>query len=122
MSANDLIELHSHPLDEIAVIDLRIHLEFNRAHLKDSINIPFSLISLGDVRLEVLNIPDLEARLANKIVIIASNSYENAVLICFVYAKTKFKIKLLIFSLLIFCWIAARNGFNILHSYLLETS
>lgn len=81
ISANDLIELHGQTPDEIAVIDLRSHLEFNRAHLKDSINIPFSSISLGDVRLEALNIPDLEARLTNKIVVIASNSHENAVLV-----------------------------------------
>lgn len=81
ISANDVIELRSEKPEEIAVIDLRSHLEYNRAHLKDSINIPFASISLSDVRLEALNIPDLESRLSNRIVVVASNSHENAILV-----------------------------------------
>lgn len=69
--------------EEIVVIDLRSHLEFNRAHLKDSINVPFASISLSDVRIEALNVPDLEARLINRIVVVASNSHENAILVRF---------------------------------------
>lgn len=81
ISANDLIELQNEKPDEIAVIDLRNHSEYARAHLKDSINIPFASISLADVRLEALNIADLEARLTNRVVVVASNLHENAVLV-----------------------------------------
>lgn len=81
ISANDVIELRSEKPEEITVIDLRSHLEYHRAHLKDSINIPFASISLSDVRLEALNVPDLEGRLTNRIVVIASNSHENAILV-----------------------------------------
>lgn len=87
ISANDVIEMNSEQPQEIAVIDLRSHLEFNRAHLKDSINIPFSSISLGDVRLEALNVPDLETRLTNRVVVIASNSHENAILVSYNHNK-----------------------------------
>lgn len=81
ISANDVVKLNSENPEEIAVIDLRSHLEFNRAHLKDSINIPFASISLSDVRLEALNVPDLEGRLTNRVVVVASNSHENAILV-----------------------------------------
>lgn len=82
ISANDVIRLKNEKPHEIAVIDLRSHLEFNRAHLKGSINIPFASISLSEVKLEALNIPDLEARLNNQIaVVVASNSHENAILV-----------------------------------------
>lgn len=81
ISANDVIELNRDRPDEIAVIDLRSHLDFNRAHLKNSINIPFASISLSDVRLEALNVPDLEGRLSNRVVVVASNSHENAILV-----------------------------------------
>lgn len=82
ISANDVVKMNSESPEEIAVIDLRSHLEFNRAHLKDSINIPFASISLSDVRLEALNVPDLEGRLTNRVVVVASNSHENAILVC----------------------------------------
>lgn len=81
ISANDVIDMKDQRPEDICVVDLRSHLEFNRAHLKDSINIPFASISLSDVRLEALNIPDLEARLTNRIVVVASNSHENAILV-----------------------------------------
>lgn len=78
-----MIELRNQRPQEIVVIDLRSHLEFNRAHLKDSINIPFASISLGNVRLDALNVPDLEARLANRVVVVANNSHENSILVNF---------------------------------------
>lgn len=81
ISANDVIDITTERPDEIAVIDLRSHLEFNRAHLKGSINIPFASISLSDVRLDVLNVPDLKANLTNRVVVVASNSHENAILV-----------------------------------------
>lgn len=84
IGANDVIELKSQRPQEIVVIDLRSHLEFNRAHLKDSINIPFASISLGDVRLDAL-VPDLEARLANRVVVVASNSHENSILVIWIF-------------------------------------
>lgn len=87
ISANDLIQLQNEKPDEIAVIDLRSNSEYNRAHLKDSINIPFASISLADVRLEALNVVDLEARLTNKVVVVASNSHENAILVSFFESK-----------------------------------
>lgn len=81
ISASDVIDLKSQRPEEIAVIDLRSHLEFNRAHLKGSINIPFASISLSDIRLDALNVPDLEARLNNRVIAVASNSHENAILV-----------------------------------------
>lgn len=81
ISANDVIDLMSENTEKIAVIDLRSHLEYNRAHLKDSINIPFASISLSDVRLGALNVSNLEGRLSNRVVVIASNSHENAILV-----------------------------------------
>lgn len=81
ISANDVIGLSREKPELLAVIDLRSHLEYNRAHLKESINIPFASISLSDVRLEALNVPDLEGRLNNRVVVVASNSHENAILV-----------------------------------------
>lgn len=81
ISANDLVQLVHEKPNEVAVLDLRNILEFNRARLKGSINIPFSSISLGDVRLEALNVPDLETRLANRNVVIVNNEHENSVLV-----------------------------------------
>lgn len=68
--------------DSVAVIDLRNNLEYRRAHIENSINIPFTSISLGDVRLEALNIPDLEARLTKRTVVVVSSLHENMVLVC----------------------------------------
>lgn len=81
ISANDVIDIKNQRPEEITVIDLRGHLEFSRAHLKDSINIPFASISLSDVRLDVLNVPDLKAHLTNRVVVVVSNSHENAILV-----------------------------------------
>jgi TBC domain-containing protein kinase-like protein len=46
----------------------------------NSINIPFTSVSLSDIRLDSLNVPELDKELANRIVIIISVSHENAVL------------------------------------------
>lgn len=82
ISANDLIHLVNEKPDEVCVIDLRGHLEFNRAHLKDSINIPFASISLNDVRLDALKVTDLENRLMNRnVVAVVSTMHENAILV-----------------------------------------
>lgn len=81
MSANDLIDLVNNKPDEVVVIDLRNNLEFKRVWLKNSINIPFTSISLGDVRLDALNVPDLELKLTNKIVVVVSNLHDNTVLV-----------------------------------------
>lgn len=40
---------------------------------------------LGDVRLESLNVPDLEQRLNNKIVVVVSTHHENAVMVTEAY-------------------------------------
>lgn len=81
MSANDLIDLVFNKPDQVVVIDLRNSLEFKRVWLKNSINIPFTSVSLGDVRLEALNVPDLETKLTNRVVVVVSNSHDNAVLV-----------------------------------------
>lgn len=81
ISANDLVSLVNEKPDEVVSLDLRSHLEYNRAHLKCSINIPFASISIADVRLDALNIPDLEAKLINRNVVVLSTSHENAVLV-----------------------------------------
>lgn len=83
ISANDLVSLVNEKPDEVISIDLRSHLEYNRAHLKCSINIPFASISIADVRLDALNIPDLEVKLTNRNVVVLSTSHENAVLVGF---------------------------------------
>lgn len=81
MSANDLLDLVNNRPDEVAVLDLRNSLEFKRVYLKNSINVPFTSVALGDVRLEALNVPDLEARLANRVVVVVSTLHDNAVLV-----------------------------------------
>lgn len=81
ISANDLVKILTESPNGLIVIDLRNQLEFKRAHLKDSINIPFASVSLSDIRLKALNTSDLEHRLANRVVVVASNLHENAVLV-----------------------------------------
>lgn len=88
ISANDLIRLVNEKSDEVVVIDLRSHLEFNRAHLNGSINIPFASISLSEVRLDALQVPDLETRLANQnVVAVVSTMHENAILVRTIWQK-----------------------------------
>lgn len=81
ISANDVAMLVHNEADKVVVIDLRNSLEFKKIHVRDSINIPFTSVSLGNVSLDGLNVPNLESKLADKIVVIASNSHENAVLV-----------------------------------------
>lgn len=80
ISANDLVKLLNAP-ETVAVIDLRSHMDYKRAHIDGSLNIPFTSLSLGDVRLDALNVDHLERRLANKTVVVFSTFHENAILV-----------------------------------------
>lgn len=80
ISAADLIQLVSDGGDQVVVIDLRNKADFRKSHIYNSINIPFTSISLGDERLEALGVPNLEQMLQRKIVVIINNFHENAVL------------------------------------------
>lgn len=73
--------LHETP-DRLIVIDLRSNLEYNRAYIEGSVNIPFTSVLLGDTRLESLA-PQLhlETLLINKIVVVVSCLHENSVLV-----------------------------------------
>lgn len=126
ISANDLVKLLTESPDEVVIIDLRNNLEFKRAHVKDSINIPFSSVTLSDVRLNALNITGLEQRLTHRIVVVASTMHENAVLVLF---ETTHKRDSLLYDFFLFqfskhlleCGTARvctlHNGFNLLHSF-----
>lgn len=81
ISAADLIQLVSDGNKQAVVIDLRNKMDFRKSHIYNSINIPFTSISLGDVRLEALGVPNLEQLLQRKIVIIVNNFHENSVLV-----------------------------------------
>lgn len=80
ISANDLVKLLNTP-ESVAIIDLRTNMDYKRAHIDGSINIPFTSLSLGDVRLDALNVDNLESRLANKIVVVFSTFHENSILV-----------------------------------------
>lgn len=81
ISANDLVKLITESPDKVVVIDIRNSIEFNRAHVKDSINIPFVSVKLNDKCLDALNMPDLEKRLLNRTVVVASSIHQNGVLV-----------------------------------------
>lgn len=82
ISAADLIQLVSEGGEEVVVVlDLRNKMEFQKRHIYGSINIPFTSISLGDVRLEALGVPNLELILQRKIVVVVNTMHENAVLV-----------------------------------------
>lgn len=82
ISAADLIQLVSEGGEDVVVVlDLRNKQEFRRAHIYSSINIPFTSVSLGDVRLEALGVTNLEQTLQRKIVVVVNNQHENAVLV-----------------------------------------
>lgn len=82
ISANDLQKLLKSKPDQVLVIDLRSIPEFNRSHIKNSINVPFNSIMLSDRRLEALNVPDFAKRVReNSIKVIVSMSHENACLV-----------------------------------------
>lgn len=82
ISANDLVKLLHESPDRLIVIDLRSNLEFKRAYIEGSVNIPFTSVLLGDIRLESLA-PHLhlETLLSNKIVVVVSCLHENSVLV-----------------------------------------
>lgn len=81
ISAADLIQLVSEGGDEaVVVLDLRNKMEFRKSHIYNSVNIPFTSVSLGDVRLEALGVPNLEQILQRKIVVVVNTMHENAVL------------------------------------------
>lgn len=82
ISAADLLQLVSEGGEEVVVVlDLRNKMEFQKRHIYSSINIPFTSISLGDVRLEALGVPNLEQILQRKIVVVVNTMHENAVLV-----------------------------------------
>lgn len=82
ISATDLIQLVSEGGEDVVVVlDLRNKMEFQRRHIYNSINIPFTSISLGDERLEALGVANLEQILQRKIVVVVNTMHENAVLV-----------------------------------------
>lgn len=82
ISAADLIRLVSEGGDdEVVVIDLRNKTDFRKSHVYNSINIPFTSISLSDVRLDALGVPKLDQILSGKIVIVVHTFHENSVLV-----------------------------------------
>lgn len=90
ISASDLTKLLDNEPKRIMIIDLRSNLEFKRAHIADSLNIPFTSVQLGDERLETLNVPDLENQLHNKIVIVISTLHDNSIMVCINYNSILF--------------------------------
>lgn len=82
ISANDFVHLLNEDTAKIAVIDLRSNVDFKRAHINCSINIPFSSAMLAETRIDALNIPDLEKLLSNKVVCVLSTQHDNAILVC----------------------------------------
>ena len=82
ISAADLIQLVSEGGEEVVVVlDLRNKMDYRKSHIYNSINIPFTSISLSDERLEALGVPNLEQTLQRKIVIVVHTVHENAVLV-----------------------------------------
>lgn len=65
----------------MVLIDLRSDIEFKRAHVKNSINIPFTSVTLEAPLISTLNVVDLEQRLTKRIVVVADTMHENAVLV-----------------------------------------
>lgn len=84
ISASDLVKLLGTP-NSVAVIDLRSNLDYKRAHIEGSINIPFTSVSLSDVRLDALRVENLQQRLENRIVVVVSTFHDNAVLVRNIY-------------------------------------
>lgn len=105
ISAKDAVRLLIDSPERICVIDLRSSLEYKRIHIENSINIPFTSVSLGDVRLDSLNVQGLEKLLTNRIVVIVSLLHENAILF------SKFLVECGVYRV---CTL--HNCFNILYS------
>lgn len=80
ISAKDTVRLLIDSPERICIVDLRSSLEYKRVHIENSVNIPFTSVALGDVRLESLNVAGLEKLLANRIVVVVSLLHENAIL------------------------------------------
>lgn len=80
ISASDLVNLLNNS-ETAAVIDLRGSVEYKRAHIAGSINIPFTSVSLNDVRLEALNVDNLKNYVSNKTVVIVATFHDTAVLV-----------------------------------------
>lgn len=128
ISANDLVNLLNNS-EAAAVIDLRGSVEYKRAHIDGSINIPFTSVSLNDVRLEALNVDNLKNFISNKTVVIVSTFHDTAVLVRFTYAirngrffftKTSSFVAFQFSTFLLECGASRvctlHKGFNILHS------
>lgn len=81
ISANDFINIFLNDPDQMVVIDLRGVLEYSRIQVPNSLNIPFTSIEFGDKRLETLNVPNLEEKLNDRIVVCISLIQENVVLV-----------------------------------------
>uniref|UniRef100_A0A182SJP3 TBC domain-containing protein kinase-like protein n=1 Tax=Anopheles maculatus TaxID=74869 RepID=A0A182SJP3_9DIPT len=82
ISVYDLIRLLRDRPASTAILDIRSSLDYRKAAIENSINIPFSSVSLKEPRLDALNVPRLEAYLRRQptITIIVSVSHENAML------------------------------------------
>ena len=81
ISTRDFVRLLIDQHEQVAAIDLRSSLEFKRCHIRSSINIPFSSVLLGDVRLDALNVPDLNKLLMKRIVVVYCCHRENSILV-----------------------------------------
>lgn len=79
ISANDLTDLLRHQPQQLMCLDIRSTSDYNRVHLPNSINIPYNNLQLDEKSLESLNVPQLEDKLLNRIIICISNIHENAV-------------------------------------------
>uniref|UniRef100_A0A1B0AHB8 TBC domain-containing protein kinase-like protein n=1 Tax=Glossina pallidipes TaxID=7398 RepID=A0A1B0AHB8_GLOPL len=104
ISANDLTYMLRNTPEKMLTLDIRNISDFNRVHLPHSINIPYVSLQFGDKSLEILNVPQLQEKLEDKIIICISNVHENAV---------KFS------KFLVECGVpqvcVLHKGFNILH-------
>lgn len=80
ISKYDLIRLLRDRPASAAILDLRSNLEHKKVAIENSVNIPFSSVSLKEPRLDALNVPKLERYLRRKVVVIVSSSHENALL------------------------------------------
>ncbi|XP_052872846.1 TBC domain-containing protein kinase-like protein [Anopheles cruzii] len=83
ISVYDLICLLRDRHSSTAVLDIRSNLDYRKAAIENSINVPFSSVSLKECRLEALNVPKLEAYLRRQpsvIVIVVSVAHQSALL------------------------------------------
>ncbi|XP_055533546.1 TBC domain-containing protein kinase-like protein [Wyeomyia smithii] len=80
ISVYDLIRLLRDRPACVAILDLRCNLEHRKVAIENSINVPFSSVSLKETRLDILNVPKLDAYLRKKITVIVSTSHESAML------------------------------------------